>query len=306
MPHGSPFWQGIIFLGAMLFLVWEAWRGWRAGLIRSGLNLAAMVVSGVVLYYGAQVASAPFGGLGSFPGFMAGLVVGGGLAFVAFALIWLVGALAFKRTEHQGSGLVRLFWGMGGALFGVILGVFLLWGGISILRTLGVLAESRLTSFGPTPAPPVASGAHSAGTRPTKPSFTQNTASNLVVLKKSLELGPAGQFVESVDVIPPDFYELVLQIGQVTGSQEAMQRFIQYPGIQQLMNNGRMADLLNDPAVMKAAEEKNYMALVGNKALRDAVEDPGLAEALKKIDLRAALKFALETPPSSPSPSPQR
>ncbi len=302
MPHGSPFWQGILFLAAIVFLVWEAWRGWRAGLIRSGLNLAAMVVSAIVLYYGAQVAAAPFGGLGTFAGFMAGLVVGGGLAFVAFALIWLIGALAFKRTDHQGSGLVRLLWGMGGAIFGVILGVFLLWGGISILRTLGVLAESRLTSHGPAPAAP-----HGVQTTaPPKSNFTQSTATNLVVLKKSLELGPAGQFVESVDVIPPDFYELVLQIGQVTGSQEAMLRFIQYPGIQQIMSNGRMADLLNDPAVMKAAEERNYMALVGNKALRDAVEDPALAEALKKIDLRAALKFALETPPSSPSPSPQR
>lgn len=301
MPHGSPFWQGILFLAAILFLVWEAWRGWRSGLIRSGLNLAAMVVSAIVLYFGGMVASAPFGGLGTFAGFMAGLVVGGGLAFAAFALIWLIGALVFKRTEHQGSGLVKLFWGLGGAFFGLILGVFLLWGGISILRTLGVLAESRLSSFGPTPSP-AAAPAH-ATAEPPKSTFAGNTATNLVVLKKSLELGPAGKFVESVDVIPPDFYELILQIGQVTGSQEAMMRFIQYPGIQQIMNNPRMTDLLNDPAVIKAAEDRNYMGLVGNKALLKAVEDPALAEDLKKIDLRAALKFALETPPSSPSPS---
>jgi hypothetical protein len=35
-----------------------------------------------------------------------------------------------------------------------------------------------------------------------------------------------------------------------------------------------------------------------------AFEDPVLAEQLKTIDLRAALKFALESPPPSHSPFP--
>lgn len=306
MPHGSPLWQGGIFLFAILFLYWETWRGWRAGFVRSGLNLAAMVISMLVLYYGGLVAAAPFGGLNTTAGFFAGLVVGGGLAFAAFALIWLLGALLFKRTDHQGSGLVRLFWGLGGAVFGLILGLFLLWGGISIIRTLGILAESRMAEATPPPAIELIATPGQPTPAPTPAPYTERLAGGLVTLKKSLELGTPGKFVESVDMIPPDFYDLVLQVGKVTNSQENMLRFIQYPGIQKIMQNPRMAELLSDPTVIKAAEEKNYMALIGNKALIRAVDDPKLAEELKAIDLRAALKFALETTPSSPSPSPQR
>lgn len=303
MPHGSPFWQGVIFLCAILFLLFEVWRGWRAGLIRSGLNLASIVVSGLVLYFGGLAAAAPFGGLTTTAGFITGMVVGGGLAFVVFAIIWLLGALLFKKTEHQGSGIIRFFWGIGGGVFGFLLGLFLLWGGISIIRMLGVLAESRLS---PVVTQEQVVGTPAEANQPTPPpTGPQRLADGLVTLKKSLELGPAGQFVESVDVIPPDLYELVLQVGQVTSSQDAVLRFIQYPGIQDVMQNPRLIELLNDPAVIKASEERNYLALIGNKALIKAVEDPTLAEQLKKVDLRAALKFALETDPSSPSPSPR-
>ncbi len=304
MPHGSPLWQGAIFLFAIIFLYWEMWRGWRAGFVRSGLNLAAMVVSALVLYFGGLIAAAPFGGMTTTAGFFAGLVVGTGLALAAFALIWLLGALLFKRTEHQGSGLVRLFWGLGGAVFGLILGLFLLWGGISIVRTLGILAESRLaTAPSPTIEPIVPPGEPPPPPPPAP--YTQRVANGLVTLKKSLELGSPGKFVESVDVLPPDFYQLVLEVGKVANSQESMLRFIQYPGIQKVLQSPRMAELLADPSVIRASEERNYMALMSNKALIAAVEDPALAEQLKQIDIRAALKFALETTPASPSPSPQ-
>ena len=311
MPHGSPFWQGILLLAAILFLLWETWRGWRAGLIRSGMHLAAIVLSTVVGYVAAQVAAAPFGGLGDMTGFFAGLFVGGGLAAVVFLLIWILGIVLFKRTEHQGSGLIRLFWGLGGAFFGFMLGLLLLWGGISVVRALGALGEARVAS--------AAAQEHSAAAQapagertfrakgvpaPGGTSASDGIASGLATLKQSLEMGPAGKFVESVDVLPPDFYELIMQIGQVTGDQETMLRFFQYPGIQDVAQTPQIANLVNDPAVIKAVQEGNVLGLMGNKALLKAVEDPELAKQLGTIDLRAALKFALERSPASPSPSP--
>jgi hypothetical protein len=115
-------------------------------------------------------------------------------------------------------------------------------------------------------------------------------------LKESLELGPAGKFVESVDVLPPDFYELVVQVGRLTGDQQALMRFFEYPGMKEIMHNSKLGELLSDPAVVKAREEKDVAALLMNPKLRKAVEDPALAEQLKKVDLRAAMKFALEKP----------
>ena len=284
--HGSPLWQTTLFFAGILFLLWEIWRGWRAGVIRSGMRLAAILVSASLGLLAAKLAAMPFGGLEKLPGFLAGIVVGGGLGIFLFVAIWILGAVLFKRTEHQGSGLFRILSGTGGAFFGLLLGLAILWGGISIVRSLGTFAESRVE------------------TKPDRPRPGQpRVANGLKTLKESLELGPAGRFLESVDALPPDFYELVLQFGKVTSDQQSMQRFLEYPGIQRILQNPRILDLMNDPSVIRASKEKNIFLLLNNKAVAAAVADPVLAEQLKNIDLRAALKFALESPPSSPSPS---
>ncbi len=290
MSHGSPVWQGALFLAAILFLIWEIWRGWRAGVVRAGVHLAAFVLSTVIGMAAGRLAAILFGGFGEVRGFFAGLAVGGGLGLVVFFLIWFLGALLFKRTEHQGSRLVRFFWGLGGAFFGLLVGLIILWSGISLVRGLGALAQAHVEmpreKNQSAPPPRVASG--------------------LVTLKESLELGPAGKFVEAVDPMPPDFYELILQIGKLTNDQETMIRFIEYPGVQEAMQSPRMVELVNDPAIISASEKRDFLGLLSNKALLAAVQDPVLAEQLKKIDLRAALKFALEKPAPSPSPSPTK
>jgi len=290
MSHGSPFWQGVLFFAAILFLIWEIWRGWRAGVVRSGVHLAAFVFSGLIGLAAARIAAMPFGGFGQAAGIFAGFAAGAGVGVVVFFLIWFMGALLFKRTEHQGSGLIRLFWGLGGAFFGLLVGLFILWSGISLVRGLGALAQSRVE----TPRQE----------NETQPAPPPRVASGLVTLKESLELGPAGKFVQAVDPIPPDFYDLILQIGKLTNDQETMLRFIQYPGVQEVMQSPRMVELVNDPAIINASEKRDFLGLLSNKALLAAVQDPVLAEQLKKIDLRAALKFALEPPAPPPDKKP--
>ncbi len=283
---GSPFWQAALLFFAIVFLLFEAWRGWRAGVVRTAINLLALVISGVLSVAAGQVAARFFGGMDSPTGLGAAIMFGGGLGLGVFFLIWIVGAVLFKRTAQQGSGIFRFFWGGGGALLGILTGFFLLWGGISLIRTMGALAEGRAETSArkSEPAPPVAKG--------------------LVTLKESLELGQAGEFVQSIDVVPSEVYDIIVQIARVTSDQEAMLRFIQYPGIQELMNNQKVADLLADPEVLAAAEKRNFIALMSSKALREAVEDPALAEQLKTIDLREALKQAVTKPISRPAPTP--
>jgi len=287
MSHGSPVWQGVLFFAALLFLIWEIWSGWRAGVVRAGIHLAAFIFSTLIGMVAGRLAAIPFGGFGEVSGFFAGLVVGGALGLVVFFLIWFLGALLFKRTEHQGSGLFRLFWGLGGAVLGLLIGIFLLWSGISLVRGLGAMAQARVEKPRQENSPP-----------------PPRVASGLVTLKESLELGPAGKIVVAVDPLPPDFYDLILQIGKLTGDQETMVRFLQYPGIQEIMQSPRMVELVNDPGIIKASEKRDVLGLLTNKALFSAVQDPALAEHLKKIDLRAALKFALEPPAPPPDKKP--
>jgi hypothetical protein len=310
MAEASPMWQGGMFLFAILFLVFEVWRGWRAGFARAGINFSAIVISTVVGLFAAQMVAAPFGGFKDPGGFIAGAVAGIGLGLFVFLVLWLTGIIFFKRTDHQATGVFRLFWGAGGAFFGMLMGLLILWGGISMIRSLGALAEARVQIAKDSAAPaapvtPAGQGTQSVPAAPaTAPSTPPPLAVNLLKLKESLEMGPAGKFVESVDLLPADFYELVVQTGRISGDPQALMRFVEYPGIQELMRTPKMVDLLNDPKIVQASTEQNVTALLTNPKLRAAVEDPAFAEQLKKIDLRAALKFALEKPTPTPSPSP--
>jgi hypothetical protein len=286
---GSPFWQTAFLFAGGLFLLWQTWRGWRTGLFRSGVNFAAIFVSAVFGLLAAEIAAAPFGGLRYLPGLLTGVVVGGGLGVFLFFSIWLVGALTFKQTEDYGFGPLSLIWRIGGALFGLLTGLAIILGSISLVRTLGAVAETRLALEEPSALEP------ETGRRVTK---------GVLTLKKSLELGSAGRLLESVDVLPPDFYELVTQFGRLTGDPEKMQKFLDYPSIQEVLQNPRVVDLFTDRDLARAWQEKNVLEIFNNQAVAEAWKDPVLAEQLRKVDLSAALKFALESPPPSPPPSP--
>jgi hypothetical protein len=285
---GSPFWQTAFLFAGAIFLLWQTWWGWRAGLFRGGVNFAAILVSAVFGLLAAEIAAAPFGGLRYLPGFIAGVVVGGGLGVFLFFAIWLVGALTFKQTEHYAFGPLRLIWGVGGAVFGLLIGLAILLATVSIIRTLGALAEAR-------------QGRQESSAL--YPDAGRRLTSGVATLKKSLELGSAGRLLESVDVLPPGFYELVAQFGRLISDPEKMLRFLDYPGIQELLQNPRVVDLFTDPDVVRAWQDRDVLKIVNNQAVVAVVKDPVFAEQLRKIDLSAALKFALEPPSPSPSPS---
>ena len=133
-----------------------------------------------------------------------GLVAGLAFYFAAVAL----SSLLFKKTAQQPAGIVRLFYGAGGGLFGLIFGVLILWGGISIFRTLGAVAEARQAAPGD---------------------------AQLVAVKESLEEGATGGLVDKVDIVPASIYRLITKLMRVTQSPEATARFFAYPRTQQLL-----------------------------------------------------------------------
>ncbi|GAT32145.1 hypothetical protein TSACC_2542 [Terrimicrobium sacchariphilum] len=305
MIQGSPNLQAILLGIAALFLAFEFWRGWRAGLVRAGLNLGAIVASSMFGLVAGRVAASLFGGADSFTGLTTGVLVGLAVAIVVFAAIWILGAVLFKRTEHQRTFLFRLLWGLGGGICGLILGLLVVWGGVSIIRTFGTFAESSLKSQAA--APPVHTarphiGPHVVGAQP------QPTPSGLLAAlastKESLEMGPAGKLIAATDPIPDDAYQLLSELTRISTDPEIMARFLQYPDIQRVVQSPKFVAALGDPTVIDAAQRKDLPALVSNKALIAAVQDPAFAEQLAKVDLRAAMNFALEKPSPSPAPSP--
>ena len=282
VSHGSPLWQGILFFAAFLFLLWEVWNGWRRGVIRSGMSFVAFVLSGFLGILAGQATGFVVEKILPGYGFMAGAFVGSALTLVILCLALILGAVLFKRTGQQPSSVLRLFYGMGGAFFGLLTGLVILWGGITIIRAFGVVAQTAASGrpAGEVPAPLKA----------------------LVTLKDSLELGPAGKVVESVDAIPPGMYEMIERIGKLSSDPDAMARFLDYPGIQEVMQSPRVAALLRDPDVVRDAQDRNILGLMQSKALLNAVNDPALQKKLSGIDLKKALDYAFPVPQASPTP----
>ena len=276
MNFASPFWQGILFLAAILFLLWEIFSGWRRGVVRSGIHFCAFIFSGVLGMLAGQATAFVVEKVAPGYGLLAGALVGSLLTLLVLGLTLFLGAILFKRTGQQSSGLVRLLYGAGGAFFGLLTGLALVWGGITLIRTFGVAAE-------------IAAGNRPAGSIPP-------IAKGMLTLKESLELGPAGKVVESVDILPPKVYDILTRVGKLTSDQEAMMRFLDYPGVQEIMQNPRVAALLNDRSVAAAAEQKNFLLLMQNSALLSAMQDPVLQKQLTEFDLEKALDYAFPTP----------
>lgn len=275
----SPFWQNAILYTAVLFLLWETFAGWRRGLVRGALHFGAFVASGLLGLLVGQGVTAVVGLV--FPGFafLAGLVAGGIVVLLLLAACLFLSALLFKRTSHQPPGPARWIFGLGGAVFGLLTGLFLLWGGIFLVRASGALAQANKA-----PA----------------------ESSVLATLKSSLEQGPLGGVVESVDFVPAEAYARIARVGQLSRDPDAMMRFLDDPGVQEILAHPRMQAVLNDPKVVQAAENKNHLALLQSRTILAAATDPSLQKLVLSLDLQKALDHALppKQNPAVPKPTP--
>jgi hypothetical protein len=280
--EGSAQWQQYIFIAAILFLLWEIWCGWRLGAVRGLLRLAALFCA----WIGGSTAAGATGTVVAFfskvppliePA-VAGLTVGIGI----YIGISFVAGLLFKKTDDH-TGVIRLGFGLGGAACGVIYGLLFLWAGITLIRGMGALGELRVVQ------------ARNEG----RSLSTENSALFLIKLKESLELGVTGKNLKRADPLPTAFYDDIVKISMVAGSQDAIERFVQYPGTLKIIANPHIAALIQDPALEKAAEKKNILPLLQNKHVLAAANDPQLLSQLKEFDLTGALNYALE-PPTPP------
>lgn len=266
-----------LWLAAGLYLLFEIWRGWRRGVVRHGVSVFALLVAGGIGWIFAwmtgmisdRIVPLPY------PGGRLLFGLAAGLAFYLAAVV--LSSLLFKKTSQQSAGIVRLFYGAGGGLFGLIFGLLVLWGGISMFRTLGAVAEARQTAPGD---------------------------AQLVAIKESLEEGATGGLVDKVDIVPANIYGLVTKLLRVTQSPEATARFFAYPQTQQLLTQPKIMELLTDPAVAGAASEGNYLSLLTSPKLAEVASDPGVQQFFTGFDLEKALDYALQESAPSPVPTP--
>ena len=95
---------------------------------------------------------------------------------------------------------------------------------------------------------------------------------------------------------------MITQITKLTNDQAAMMRLLDYPGVQEIIQNPRVVRLLQDPATLRSSQNRNISDLIMNKAVIEAANDPELAKLLKKFDLQKALDYAVPSAEASPTP----
>lgn len=276
----------IVFFGAAaLFLAYEAFRGWRLGVVRQGVRLAGLGVAYLAAFL-VGGAALPLLRLSGYPDFVLRPVSMALVAFAVYGVIVFIGGVLFRKTTDQESRIIRFAYGTSGALLGVLAGlVFVLMAAVA-LRFLGTLATGAIrpgAGEGETPARGAA-------------------ISGLVEMKNSLEKGIPGALLESVDPVPEKMYGVVGKIGRVSASPEAIHRFLDFPGARELARQPEIVALREDPAIAQALREGRFLPLLRNPHVVKAANSAKVSELARKFELTKALDYALEAekPPEPP------
>src|SRR3954452_23891994 len=116
---GSSLWQLVFISFACVVILLEVLRGWRRGIARQVARLGALIAAYFAAYFGGNVL-VPLGRpLLHLPDPVVSVVIGSILALLVYAAINGAGAVLFKRTSQHSSAVIRLFYGISGAVLGL-------------------------------------------------------------------------------------------------------------------------------------------------------------------------------------------
>lgn len=288
---GSSNWQLVFVSLAVVILLLEVIHGYRLGLIRQLVRVIAIIVAYACGFFAANATIPIMRSYLKLPDPILAILGGAILGFILFAAINLIGAFLFKRTAQHSSPVIRLIWGIAGALLGILLGVFTLWLTFTGIRMVGSVAQARLH----TPNPP------SIATRPNgiaEPAAEQSPSNPLMTMvadmKSSLESGHVGAAVRAVDPLPLTLYRGLEKAGEVASNPESAERFLSFPGAREISEHPKVVALRNDRQIMDLIASGQVFELMKNQHVIDALNDPSLQARIKRFDFERALDYALQ------------
>ncbi|CAN5616079.1 hypothetical protein BH18VER1_BH18VER1_15070 [soil metagenome] len=296
LVSGSPQWQTIFVSFALVLVLFEIVRGWRAGLPRQLVRVAAVVAAYATALFGGRLLLPILRPVLKVPDLLISMVAGAVLALIVYSAISAVGSLLFKRTAQQEGRTIRWIYGASGAFVGLFFGAFLLWLLVVGMRSVGAVAEAQVNAMAPAKVEPfierpTRSAAPVRQTRTAVPD-ENSLVMSLARLKKSIELGSVGDVVKQTDVLPGGMYTTLGRVGEVFARPQSAQRFLSYPGVQELADSPKILALRADPAIARMISEGRLFELLQDERLIEAANDPELAAQLKRFDFKAALDHA--------------
>jgi len=293
---GSLLWQGVFLSFAAVLVLFEVVRGWRLGLLRQLMRLAALVAAYAAAFFGGRFLVPITRSFLKMPDFVLSALGGATLAFVVYAVVSSMGAILFKRTGEQDSRIVQLIYGFAGAIVGLFFGFFALWMIVVSVRVVGAVADAQIRSRSSTvhAGPDAASHALEVRRRFLGDGNEQSAgfAASLSRLKDSLELGAFGNAVKQTDPVSPKTYDTLTKAVAVFSSPERARNFLSFSGARELSEHPKIIALRDDPEISEMIAQKRFLDLLRDQRIIDAANDPALAERIKKFDLQRALDYA--------------
>ena len=293
---GSPVWQVVFLSFAVVLILFEVVRGWRLGLLRQLIRLAALLAAYAAFFGGKLLVplARPFFKM---PDLVLSALGGTALAFVVYATLSGIGAILFKRTGEQDSRIVQLIYGISGAVVGLFFGVFALWLIVVSVRAVGAVADAQVRNRAATghASPDATSQALEVRRRFLGDGNEQSApfAVSLARLKTSLELGRVGNAIKQTDRVSQESYDTLTKVTAVFCDPERARRFLSVPGAREISENPKIVALRDDPEISAMIAQRRFFDLLQDQRIIDAANDPAIANRIKKFDLQRALDYAL-------------
>jgi hypothetical protein len=291
---GSPVWQTVFISFAIVLILFEIIRGWRLGIMRQFARVAAVVAGYAAAYFGGDMLVPLLRSSLKMPDLIISALGGAILAVAVYGIIASLGTILFKRTSQQSSGVVRLVYGLSGALIGICFGAFFVWLVLVGIRSVGSIADAQVQAR----AKSETSGAVPAQSRlphdvSSRPNVDADSLMTLLArLKNSVELGPVGDVVKRTEAMPTGGLQTLGEMGTVLANPETARKFLNSPGARELSEHPKIVALRNDPEIAEMIAQGRLFELLRDPRVVDAVNDPTLAEHVKHFDLKKALEYA--------------
>jgi membrane protein required for colicin V production len=295
---GSPLWQAVFVSFAIVLILFEVVRGWRLGLLRQLVRVAALAAAYAAAFFGGRLVVPIVRPFLKMPDIILSILGGAVLALVVYALVTSIGTILFKRTGQQNSKLVRVAYGLAGAVVGLFFGTFLLWMIVVSIRAVGAVADAQVRSRASSQAASQPASLHPVDVRrrflSQADEESPTLATSLARLKNSLELGTVGDAVKRTDPIPSKTYEMLGKAGNVFSNPESAQRFLTFPGARELNEHPKIVALRNDPEISDMIAQRRFLDLLQDQRIIDAANDSMLREQINKFDLERALDYSIQ------------
>jgi hypothetical protein len=291
--NGSMLWQTVFVSFAVVLILFEIIRGWRLGFMRQLVRILAVTIAYASGIFGGRLLVPVFRPFLRVPDIVVTALAGAILAIVVYSIVSNLGRLFFRRTSQHSSPSVRLCCGAGGAAVGFVFGVFVIWMVVFGVRSLGAIADGHFHSSN------TASHAVHAVYSPDADPTTQKVEPSpllalLARLKNSIELGGVGEVVKRTDFVSPTTYDTLEKAGAVVSNADAAERFLKFPGVHELSQNPKITALREDRHISDLIAQGRFVDLLQDDKILDAVNDPALAQQVRKFDLKGALDYALK------------